>query len=271
MKAATQFVLLVLSISLAHAELPAPDNIVYGTIALGGVPVLPSNTNVVVEARRTATGPAVASYRMGDNPDAAQFYALKIPLEEQAPLDSATSSLVAQSLFIVVRQDTTDRGQATYLIPERGHVTRLDFDINTVVTPPDTDGDGLPDPWEMNTFGNLSQIGSGDSDKDGTSNLDEYLAGTSPLSAVAPFALIPNRTGANHFVSFFSISTAGVTGYEGATRHYGIEMRGDLTAGAWTPLTGYTNIPGNNSIVDVPVPSPAPNAFYRGKVWLTRP
>ena len=94
MKLLLPFFLLVFSVASAVAELSAPDNIVYGTIALDGVSVLPSNTTVVVEARRTAAGPAIVSYRMADNPAAAAFYALRIPLEEQAPLDApATSSL----------------------------------------------------------------------------------------------------------------------------------------------------------------------------------
>ena len=46
--------------------------------------------------------------------------------------------------------------------------------------PPDTDNDGLPDPWEMAHFGNLNQNGSGDFDGDGLTNLQEYQMGTNP-------------------------------------------------------------------------------------------
>jgi len=39
----------------------------------------------------------------------------------------------------------------------------------------DSDGDGMNDAWEINTFGNLSRDGTGDFDGDGIIDLDEYL------------------------------------------------------------------------------------------------
>ncbi|HWA27858.1 MAG TPA: LamG-like jellyroll fold domain-containing protein [Lacunisphaera sp.] len=47
---------------------------------------------------------------------------------------------------------------------------------------PDTDGDDLPDAWELQHFGNLaSYIGADDPDGDGLTNLQEYQGGTDPL------------------------------------------------------------------------------------------
>jgi List-Bact-rpt repeat protein len=45
---------------------------------------------------------------------------------------------------------------------------------------PDSNGNGLPDWWEMQYFGNLNQTASGDFDGDGVSNFDEYVEGTNP-------------------------------------------------------------------------------------------
>lgn len=54
---------------------------------------------------------------------------------------------------------------------------------------PDPDADGLPDSWELETFGNLGQTGDGDYDRDGQSNRFEYLAGTDPKDASKAFVL----------------------------------------------------------------------------------
>lgn len=47
----------------------------------------------------------------------------------------------------------------------------------------DSEPDGLPDSWELSHFGNLSQVGSGNPDNDGLSNLQEYLYRTNPQVA----------------------------------------------------------------------------------------
>jgi hypothetical protein len=54
----------------------------------------------------------------------------------------------------------------------------------------DTDGDGLPDSWEMQYFGNLAQGPNDDPDGDGFTNLQEYQAGTNPTDGNS-FPLTP--------------------------------------------------------------------------------
>ena len=49
----------------------------------------------------------------------------------------------------------------------------------------DSDGDGLPDTWEIANFGNLAQNALGDFDGDGVSNLDEFLQGTNPTDSAS--------------------------------------------------------------------------------------
>jgi hypothetical protein len=47
----------------------------------------------------------------------------------------------------------------------------------------DSDGDGLPDAWERENWGSLMSLPDVDSDGDGASNYEEYLAGTNPRNA----------------------------------------------------------------------------------------
>ena len=52
----------------------------------------------------------------------------------------------------------------------------------------DSDGDGLPDYWEIKYFGNLTTTdGTGDQDGDGLTDLEEYLAASDPTSASSSF------------------------------------------------------------------------------------
>ena len=74
----------------------------------------------------------------------------------------------------------------------------------------DSDGDGLPDSWELANFGNLAQTASGDPDRDGFSNLQEYLAGSDPNNANS----IPGDANGNNlsdsweFLKFGSLVTS---------------------------------------------------------------
>lgn len=52
--------------------------------------------------------------------------------------------------------------------------------VSPVFAEEDTDYDGLPDSWEIQYFGDLSQDGEGDFDGDSYTNLEEYVAGTDP-------------------------------------------------------------------------------------------
>ena len=53
------------------------------------------------------------------------------------------------------------------------------FEI-TVNAGADTDGDGLPDSWEINNFGNLDQGAYDDPDDDGWYNITEFVRGWDP-------------------------------------------------------------------------------------------
>ena len=57
---------------------------------------------------------------------------------------------------------------------------QIAFTIAALEPEPDTDGDGLPDPWELQYWGNLDQTATDDSEGDGLNNLTEYENGSDP-------------------------------------------------------------------------------------------
>ena len=159
----------------ARAGLPEPGARIYGTVALNGVIVTASDTTVVVEARKTPLGSPIASYRMGSQAAAGNFYSLKVNAEAAAPLSDANNVIFGDSIFIVVRNATSDLNQTTFVVSERGMTARVDFGAV------DTDGDGMSDAFELKYFGSITGGDpNADPDHDGRPNFREFLQGTDP-------------------------------------------------------------------------------------------
>lgn len=67
-----------------------------------------------------------------------------------------------------------------------GAATCESFTVNVPLL--DTDGDTLPDAWEVATFGDLTHTATEDADADGLTVRDEYLGGTNPTQYDGPSA-----------------------------------------------------------------------------------
>jgi hypothetical protein len=243
----------------ARADVSAPDNVLYGIIVLGTNQVTASATAFVVEARRT-NGLPVARYRMGDRADAGNFYMLAIKVEEIAPGLDPASVLAGEAITVVVASNSVAQAQQTFTVTERGQVTRLDFGAvpTNVLT-------GF-EAWAMALGLDLNSQNL-DADRDGISNYNEYVAGTSPTDAASKFLLRIARALTNSQVSFDAVRAEG-TGYVGLDRHYALEHLAALRTGSWEAVPGYSDIVGSNQVVVCNAPGSGAPLFFRGKVWL---
>lgn len=171
------WMLLLLTLVLPHglrAEITEPHNLVWGSITLGTNAVTASQTNIVVQARRSLTSPPIATYRMGQNSAARNFYSLAIPLESVTPARDESATRSGEQLLLMVLNGNSVRYLTLFTVGSRGKIVRLDMgDI-------DSDNNGLVDNWERQYFGAAGQDPNGDPDRDGVSNRNEMLSGTNP-------------------------------------------------------------------------------------------
>ncbi len=126
----------------------------------------------------------------------------------------------------------------------------------------DADGDGIADTWEREHAGTLPVLTtSGDADGDGTSDRDEYLLDTDPLTPNAPFRITR--------VSKLSGGDAVELAWPSSPRRvYAIEGKLDLSAPAWLFLASVSGAAGTNTVQAIE--QGPPNAVFRigGKLPL---
>lgn len=133
----------------------------------------------------------------------------------------------------------------------------------------DADLNHLPDDWETAHFDNTGQQTGADPDGDGLSNLEEWIAGSDPVSGSSTFDLAVALSDGGLAVSF-SAKDASAAGYDGYTRRYSLETTRLDADAAWQAVPGYANIVGAGQTVTYTNPAPANPAGYRARVWLER-
>ena len=249
-----------------HAQIPEPDNVVYGQIALGTNLVTAQRTNVLVEVQDTA-GLVLSIYRMGQDSNLGDYYAVPIPFWSPAevieplppPTGESRTILVKEGVYIAGRATNITRYQTNFVVGDRGYVERIDF------------GEIPSAPSGFDAWAALYGLPPGsqnlDADGDGFSNGREFVAGTNPNDPNSLFALEIDQGTENVAISFVALQAVG-TGYAGVTRYYSLQTAED-PQGPWQPLTDYRDIPGDGQthVCTIATTNAAPQ-FYRGEVDL---
>jgi parallel beta-helix repeat protein len=98
--------------------------------------------------------------------------------------DITSLATITQSGFTFTPSSALVGGLHTVYVEVSDSVGNLateswNFTVDASV-PADSDGDGLPDDWEIQHFGDLDETTSNDTDDDGLTHLEEYHAGTDP-------------------------------------------------------------------------------------------
>jgi type VI secretion system secreted protein Hcp len=116
----------------------------------------------------------------------------------------------------------------------------------------DSDGDGMPDWWEIE-FGldPLTPDGGADADQDGATNLEEFLAGTNPKIATQVFRAR---------LSFLAGDrTATLTWPSAVGRQYNIFSADSIEA----PFQNFTTVPAVGDTTSISVPATLAKRFFR--------
>ncbi len=120
----------------------------------------------------------------------------------------------------------------------------------------DTDGDGIPDLWELANGLNPSSAADAalDSDGDGQSNKSEYLAGTNPQLPGSKLAASVAKTVTPGQYAITFIAVAGKT--------YTVRYKDDLLAATWTTLQ-QVSAPASDTVTTINDTPGVPKRFYQ--------
>jgi len=121
----------------------------------------------------------------------------------------------------------------------------------------DTDGDGMPNSWELTYGFNTNSVADAnlDADSDGLSNLQEFWADTNPTNAASVLRLtsIEDLGGNQVRLTFFASSN----------KTYTVEFKKALADDAWSNVVNVAPVPSNRTVqVSTTVP-PSVNRLFR--------
>jgi subtilisin-like proprotein convertase family protein len=161
---------------------------------------------------------------------------------------------------VAVSAQTADPQSANNGVELRVDLPDLDADGVPDFRDPDRDGDGLPDEWEWLWFGSTTgAVAEVDTDVDGMSNEEEFIADTDPTDPQDLFLLLDLLpTQANHWTARVPASPA---------RLYRLQQAAHPGAPAWQDRG--PEVPGQSPWLTLEDPlAPGTGAVYRVRVRL---
>ena len=113
----------------------------------------------------------------------------------------------------------------------------------------------MDDNWEIRYFGDLSHDGTRDTDGDGQTDLQEYLAGTDPTDRNSIFKATPLSPPVNGALSLNWKAQPGM--------FYRVQYKSSLSESNWTDLPAAMSLSGTNGVATDTTAGSASQRFYR--------
>ena len=243
--------------SPVSAKIPEPDNVVFGSLTYNNK--LATAVDTELSVRFFLSGNEIASYQMGSE-SIGNNYALRIPVDVVDPR-AALTARPGETGQVFVTKVGVSLEVGSIVVGERGAVQMQNLNAFN-----DTDGDLMPDEWEVanglnpidgtdaalhsdsDSLTNLQEYQNGtlaqiaDTDGDGISDSDEVAAGTDPTDSTSLQ------------VQIVSVPVTG--GIEGSLYSYALQAnQANVSYTLTTPPVGMTivNNAGGSSIEWTPV------------------